>query len=437
MFRERAKSAILFVLVITSAILTYMVWSYQPEFSQVDTSVESTPDIGGGETVAFKNVMRAYQLIWADGSDVQGTIEEDVVVGVREFLEDTEIQDINVYSNMNRLDPAVKEDGKEEFLIVDYPSEMPAKSLFQVLGFEYDSALPDYSFDRIIVDMASETVTFFMLNESLDKVAVANTDIESEYLLSIVEKYEDSFEDYTGIITNQQTSNNKTAIYGPSDPGEVNVENFLSTQHSVDVVNDILFMDDEISTTRNEDVYVYEGESNIATYSSDTYSYSYTNLDETLSSGRNPHQTIQQSFDFLNSHTALAKEHMLFDYEKESNESIYRFTMNGYVVFSDEMQNIISVKYGNNAVYEYERPQLHIDAHVPGDQTKELTTLENVRYQIALNEELDLQKVSKITIGYNMGFAESQTELNLLEFTPEWYVKYDGEWMHFDEGSLY
>jgi len=138
MFRERAKSAILFVLVITSAILTYMVWSYQPEFSQVDTSVESTPNIGGGETVAFKNVMRAYQLIWADGSDVQGTIEEDVVVGVREFLEDTEIQDINVYSNMNRLDPAVKEDGKEEFLIVDYPSEMPAKSLFQVLGFEYD-----------------------------------------------------------------------------------------------------------------------------------------------------------------------------------------------------------------------------------------------------------------------------------------------------------
>src|SRR5699024_4418783 len=226
---------------------------------------------------------------------------------------------------------------------------------------------------------------------------------------------------------NQQTSNNKTAIYGPSDPGEVNVENFLSTQHSVDVVNDILFMDDEISTTRNEDVYVYEGESNIATYSSDTYSYSYTNLDETLSSGRNPHQTIQQSFDFLNSHTALAKEHMLFDYEEESNESIYRFTMNGYVVFSDEMQNIISVKYGNNAVYDYDVPQLKNHARMPVDQPKEPTTQQHVRYQIALNEELDHQKVSKNAFGYNMFFAESQTELSLLEFAPEWYVKYDGE----------
>lgn len=437
MFRERAKSLILFILVIASAVLTYMVWSYQPEFSQVDTSIESTPNIGRGEPVPFENVMRAYQLIWADGSDVQGTIKEDAVVGVREFLEGTEITDINVYNNMNRLDPSVGEDGSEEFLIVDYPSEMPAKSLFQVLGFEYDDALPDYSFDRIIVDIASDNVTFFMLNEALDKVAVANTDIDSSYLLSIVEKYEDSFEDYTGIITNQRTSNNKTAIYGPSDPGEVDVENFLSTQHSVDVVNDILFMDDEITTTHNEDVYVYEGDSNIATYSSNTYSYSYTNLDETLSSGRSPHQTIQRSFDFLNSHTALTNEQMLFDYEEESNESLYRLTMRGYPVFSDEMQNTISVKYGKNAVFEYERPQIHIDAHVPGDQTKELTPLENVRYQIALNEELDLQKVSKITIGYDMGFAESQTELNLLEFTPEWYVKYDGEWMRFDEGSLY
>lgn len=437
MFRETAKSVILFLLVIISAVLTYMVWSYQPEFSQVDTSIESTPDIGRGEPMPFKDVMRAYQLIWADGNDIQGTIKEDAVVGVREFLEGTEIQDINVYNNMNRLNPALDEDGSEEFLIVDYPAEMPAKSLFQVLGFEYEGALPDYSFDRIIVDIASDKVTFFMLNEALDRVAVATTDIESSYLLSIVEKYEDSFEDYTGIITNQETSNNKMAIYGPSDPGDVKVENFLSTQHSTDVMNEILFMDDEISTTRNEDVYVYEGDSNIATYSSSTYSYSYTNLDETLSSGRNPHQTIQRSFDFLNSHSALSNGYMLFDYAEESNESIYRFTMNGYVVFSDEVQNTISVKYGNNAVFEYDRPQLHIDAHVPGDQTKELTTLENVRYQIALNDELDLQKVSKITIGYDMGFAESQTELNLLEFTPEWYVKYDGEWMRFDEGGLY
>lgn len=436
MFSETVKSIVLFMLIVSSAILTYLVWSYQPEFSQVDTSIESSPNIGQGETVPFTNVMRAYQTVWVDGNDARGTIEEEAVVGVREVLDGTEIQDINVYNNMNRLNLAKREDGLEEFLIVDYPSEMPNKSLFQILGFEYEGTLPDYSFDRIVVDLASENVTFYLLNEALDRVAVANTNIDSSYLLSILEQYEDSFESYTGLITNQSTSNSKTAIYGPSDPGEMDTQNFLSSQYSVDAVNDILFMDEEISTSQDDEMYVYEGESNVATYNSSTYNYSYSNLDESMSSGRNPHQTIQKGFSFLNSHTGLTPEHMLFDYAEDSNESIYRYTLNGHVVFSDEIMSTVSVQYGENAVFEYERPQIHVDAHVPGDSTKELTTLENVRYQIALNENLDLQNVSKITIGYDLGFAESQTELNLLQFTPEWYVKYDGEWMRFDEGGL-
>ena len=75
MYRETAKSIILFLLVISSAVLTYMVWSYQPEFSQVDTSIDSTSNIGQGEPVPFNSVMRAYQLIWVDGDNVRGTIE--------------------------------------------------------------------------------------------------------------------------------------------------------------------------------------------------------------------------------------------------------------------------------------------------------------------------------------------------------------------------
>ncbi|GAA3721538.1 two-component system activity regulator YycH [Salinicoccus jeotgali] len=437
MNRERLKSTILFLLVISSAILTYMVWSYQPEFSQVDTSIESTSNIGQGESLEFGSVMRAYQLIWVDGNSVKGTIKEDAVVGVREFLKDTEIENIDIYNNMNRLTPDVKEDGGEEFLIVDYPSEMPSKSLFQVLGFSYEGALPDYSFDRIIVDIASPKVTFYMLNEALEQVAVAETDIDSSYLLSIVEEYEDSFEDYVGIITNQKTSNNKTAIYGPEAPGAVSIEHFLMTQIGIDTMNDILFMGDEIEVNKNDDVYVYEGTHNLSTYNPNTYNFVYTNLDESLSSNRNSHQTIQRSFDFLNSHGGLENEHMLFDYEADGNESTYRYTLNGYAVFSDEISSVVTTKYGNNALFEYQRPLLNISAEVPNDEMKSLARLEDVRYQIALNEDLDLQKVSKITIGYDMQFSDVQTELNLLHFTPQWYVKYNDEWMRFNEGGLH
>lgn len=434
--KEPIKSVILFALVVSSAILTYMVWSYQPEFSEIETNIDPVSNIGASEPISFNQVMRAYQLVRVEGNDIQGTIQEEAVVGIREYISETEIEDINVYNSLDSLETETNEDEEEEFLIVDYPSDMPAKSLFQVLEFTYEGELPDYNFSRIIVDLAGENVRFSLINEDLDRVAVAPTNLDSEYLKSLLEDHEEHFEQYSGVITNQQTSNNKTAIYGPSEPGDRPVEHFLSSTISANLVNDILFMEDGYTTEQNEQVYVYEGMSNIAQYNSEAYDYTYTDLDESLTGEGNPHQVINRSFSFLNSHSGLNNRHMLFNYNEEENESVYRSTMNGYLVFSEGVSDDISVKYGQNSVYEYNRPLLRVNAEVPEEGEQELVPLENVRYQIALNEELDLQNVSNITIGYNMSFSEDQTELNVIRYTPEWYVKYDGDWFRFDEGGL-
>ena len=436
MNKENIKSIALFLLVISSLVLTVMVWSYEPEFSEVETDVERTANIGPGEPVPFTSVMRAYQLVWVNDMDVQGTIEEEAVVGIREYIDGTEITDINVYNSLSRLSPGTDEDGEEEFLIVDYASDMPTKSLFKVLDFEYEGVYPDYSYNRIIVDLVDEHVTFFLINEDLDRVAVAETDLESDYLKSLLEDHSDLFEEYSAVITNQQTSNNKTAIYGPTSPGEMPVETFLYNVVSVEAVNNMLFMDDDYTMEGGEGIHRYEGEDNIATYNSETYAYSYNNLDESPTGGSNPHQTIQRGFYFLTSHIGIDQRHILFDYVTDENHSIYRSSMNGHFVFSDEVTTTISIKQGEHGVYEYNRPLIRVNAQVPGEESRELPPIENVRYEIALNDNHDLQNVTKITIGYNMTFSTEESEINVVRYTPSWYVKYDGEWMRFDEGSL-
>ena len=212
MNKENIKSIALFLLVVTSAVLTIMVWSYQPEFSEIDTDIERTSNIGPGEPVSFDSIMRAYQLVWVDDSNIQGTIEEEAVIGIREYIDGTEITDINVYNSISRLTPGIDEDSGEEFLIVDYASDMPTKSLFKVLDFNYEGDYPDYSYNRIVVDLVDEHVTFYLINENLDRVAVAETNLESSYLKSLLSAHDHLFEEYSGVITNQQTSNNKTAI---------------------------------------------------------------------------------------------------------------------------------------------------------------------------------------------------------------------------------
>ena len=35
-----------------------------------------------------------------------------------------------------------------------------------------------------------------------------------------------------------------------------------------------------------------------------------------------------------------------------------------------------------------------------------------------------------------MTYADEETDLEFIDYTPQWYVKYDGAWMKFNEGGL-
>lgn len=437
MYREWIKSILLIVIVASSAVLTYLVWSYEPEFSQIDTTIEGTTNIGQGERVSFEQVMSTYQLVWIQGeNNTRGTTDPRALIGVREHLEGSNIKSMNVYNSLNRLDVRGEESNDEEFLLIDYYSDVPSKSLFQMLGLSHDSTLPDFTFDRIVVDMKEGNAVFNLVDESRSRVAVVETDIAADFLKGHVESYSDIFESYTPIITNQQTANNKTAIYGPSSPGTINTERFMITQINTDVMNRILFLDSPEESPSSGDVSIYEDENHISTYNTDTYEYSYTNLNESSSSSGNNHQTIQDIYYFLNSHNGLSQNNVLFDYESGENAATFRSTLNGRVVFSERLSTAITVKYGANSVYEYSRPLIRTNAKVSDEEEVELLDIENVRYQIALHDKFDLQKVSKIVLGYDMTYDDEETDLEFIDYTPQWYVKYDGAWMKFNEGGL-
>lgn len=437
MYREWIKSILLIVIVASSTVLTYLVWSYEPEFSEIDTTIEGTTNIGQGERVSFEQVMSTYQLVWIQGeNNTRGTTDPQALVGIREHLDGSNIISMNVYNSLNRLDVRGESSNDEELLLIDYYSDVPSKSLFQMLGLSHDSTLPDFTFDRIVVDLKEGNVVFNLIDESRSRVAVVETDVSADFLKGQVQSYSDSFEAYTPIITNQQTSNSKTAIYGPSSPGNINIERFMIAQVNADVMNRILFLDSPLESPSSDNVSIYEDENHIATYNTDTYEYSYTNLNEASSSSGNTHQTIQDIYYFLNSHNGLSQNNVLFAYEPNENTAIFRSTLNGRVVFSEALSTAISVKYGTNSVYEYTRPLIRTNAKVSDEEAVELLDIENVRYQIALHDNFDLQKVSKIVLGYNMTYADDETDLEFIDYTPQWYVKYDGAWMKFNEGGL-
>ena len=114
MYKEWLKSILLIVLVASSAVLTYLVWSYEPEFSQIDTSLEGTTNISQGERVTFEKVMSTYQLVWIQGeNNTRGTTDPRALIGIREHLDGSNVTSMNVYNSINRLNVRGEESGEE------------------------------------------------------------------------------------------------------------------------------------------------------------------------------------------------------------------------------------------------------------------------------------------------------------------------------------
>ena len=321
-------------------------------------------------------------------------------------------------------------------MIVDYLSELPARSLFSILGFEIGPEMIEYNFDRVLIDLNKEFVVFNLLNGDRTNYVSYETDIKTSDLRNVLDKNMKTFEDYSAIITNDLTSNRMTAIYGPSVPGRKKVQQFIPSTISVNALNESLFLNEKVTARKEDNFTIYESDTGLATYSSKTYGYSYTNLKETRDNDRSPHRTIEKSFVFLNGHMGLSSRYILFSYDLDKDEVTYRQTLDDYIVFSDEIATEIRIASGKSTIVEYDRPMIQTNAVLPTDESMELADIELVRYNIASNPNLDLTKVSKLIVAYDMHFTKDQTELNTIEYTPAWYVLYDGEWRKFEGGAM-
>lgn len=436
MSKEHLKTIALVILVISSCVLTYKTWSYEPEFRKVDTTLTTAPSTAQGEQVEFKTTMRTFQIIRVKDDKSIGTMDQGTLVGMRQFLEGSKINLSGKPEKINNLKLSPSETTEENFMIVDYLSELPARSLFSILGFEIGPEMIEYNFDRVLIDLNKEFVVFNLVNGDRTNFVSYETDIKTSDLRNVLDKNMKTFEDYSAIITNDLTSNRMTAIYGPSVPGRKKVQQFIPSTISVNALNESLFLNEKVTARKEDDFTIYESDTGLATYSSKTYGYSYTNLKETRDNDRSPHRTIEKSFIFLNGHMGLSSRYILFSYDLDKDEVTYRQTLDDYIVFSDEIATEIRIASGKSTIVEYDRPMIQTNAVLPTDESMELADIELVRYNIASNPNLDLTKVSKLIVAYDMHFTKDQTELNTIEYTPAWYVLYDGEWRKFEGGAM-
>lgn len=122
--RELIKSIVLALLVLSSIVLTVMIWNFSPDLTDADNvhTKDATEAIGTRYDKAFSQVVTPLQLVHIENDDVKGMpANKDVNALMTVFqkhriieVEDIQNDDVVLLRNLSN-----------HFVVLDYPSDIP------------------------------------------------------------------------------------------------------------------------------------------------------------------------------------------------------------------------------------------------------------------------------------------------------------------------
>lgn len=436
--REVIKSVILIILVLISVFMTYRVWTFTPELTDLETDVNAdTPSIGPKISKPIDSVIMPFRMINRNGTDVKGTSNMKDIKKVTDQMLSKEVKKVDVLSSESVVQ---LEDLSERYTILDFPDSVPSEMyLNQVLGMNM-SYYPSVNFDRVLVDTKSTNeANVYLLSENKQKAVKLQTTMKSHKFDQMNKEVAKDLKPYTGIITNETTTNEINQIYAPENAYSMNVYRYVSNKISVSDLNDVILGDSVIARSNEDQVSTYNNNTGISTVNEEKQTYRYTNLSEDENQQKDISKSITNSFKFINEHAGYTDEFRLFNTDQKTGKIDYQMFLNNYPVFNDDKLSSIEAVWGRNAINEYNRGLITTGVAVPSKkEADELPSSEEVRYGLASNGEIDFNKVTNMAIGYDLSLPNDELDnlQDTIEFTPKWYIKYDDEWKRYENGGL-
>ncbi|MCD8871644.1 YycH family regulatory protein [Staphylococcus gallinarum] len=441
--KEFIKSIILLILVLMSAVLTYMTWNFSPDLTNVDKQEDSSEDrphtIGKPMKDGMEQVVTPYQVIHSQGEKTKGmeATRQNIKDIIKPLKNQRVTQSEQMHSNHNLIIPDLSDD----FLVLDFTYDMPlATYLGQVLNVK--AKVPNnFKFNRLLIDKSRDgKVKLYAISKDRHNVVRMATTAKQSKFTKQLKAMQSSLQPYTEIITNKDTIDKATHIFAPSSPKKMKSYHTIYNHISVDTMNAILFNDSVVVRSSKSGTTTYNNNTGVANYNDETEKYRYTNLSEDENRSTNMKDSIPSTFDYLNNHGGFTDDFRLFSTDNKKGDLTYQMFLNGRPTFNDDDLNNIKIAWGDKGVFSYARALLKTNVTIDsGESEKRLPGAETVRSELANNPSIDFEKVTDMTIGYKMENQPDKSNIEIQrnsEFKPQWYIEYEGKWRPYTDGRL-
>jgi regulatory protein YycH of two-component signal transduction system YycFG len=428
---ENIKSIILGILIVTSLLLTWNLWTYQPSYEELPNA-KVVKDVSLGPEKKLSDVVRPDQVVFHLNNQYFGTTYDLEVEKVMSEMRGWTLGNFtNISSEVGNIPSLIN---RNEMVEIFYPGRISLNSFKNIIPIK-DKDVPNFSFDQIIINLdvqhRDNGVLYFV---SQEERRIYETPVPASFIVEFKQKYSGYvLQQYTKYVPYRLAS--EKPIYLPEGETVLDSYSYLFKEIDSEDLKNALFTDpsvvekDYISTGKE----FTDGQS-LMREDIDSSMIYYVNSAVTNELEDDSEDLLQRSINFVNDHGGFTDNYRYSGIDREQKSVLFRlYDTNGHPIFgqNDPMSEIRLV-WGETDISRYVRNNFHLGLLTQTNKVKLISGPEMVNALIMKGYDID--RIENIVIGYQMSKQDAQSLLIYLE--PRWYILYDGIWESFTSADM-
>lgn len=422
---EHIKSFILIVLITSSLVLTFEIWSDQPNY-ETATDQEDLIDaeLDGGVSLPRSEVIKPMEIILHDGrlDEPIGLKTPSVTMNFNEALMNLSLYN---FSKITMSDLWYQEEPNRYEVV--FQTALPSGLIYDIFNVDTDTFVPTGSFNRVIFIENHDLYQILFVNDGDEEVIVANAQNFNQNLNLFAQIFDAEDQPYRYLTFEGSRG---ALIYVPKGINK-QTKSFAYTELNSDDFINLLFSKPSIVKS----AYTYGGDTNYIDGTRemivDGRGIEFTdptneslNEDEIIPGA----QLFDEVHNFINTHSGFTFTQPFsfslsgINQTSMSNEVTYTLMYDRAPVFYDRDLTEIIVKWHNGSVYQYYHPLIMIlDQRGVGQDTANIPSAETV-IEILKGPNYQGTAIYDVVLGYRLT-EQSDSQGQVYELAPTWYVK--------------
>ena len=420
---ENIKSVILAFLVILSGLLTWNIWTYQPDYEIVNNQ-KTVEEVNIATQKELKKIVKPHQVIYHVNGKQYGSVGNGYIDDIIGVISKWKYFDLKKYpGRISEFNENIVQGDNTEII---FPDEVPIELYKRVLNID-EKDMPKFDFDRIIINSETqqkqEGIVYFYSQKN-QEAYVSN--VSPSYINDFTKKFYDSAGRLTPYFLH--TVSDIKRIYLPTEKVKMVLYTYYQNPLDSDQFKDALFTNPSF-VQRNvvDGIEEYTDDASKMIVDTETNMINYVNPVRSGDSIIGTNNVLQKSIEFVNGHGGWTETYR-YVYKDDFNQNVlFRlYSKEGYPVFNQIGMSEIYQQWRQSEISRYVRPGFHLELPLnPEVVTQTLPSGYEALEYLQSKKDFKPELMQNLMPGYYM---TQGPEDSLILLEPGWFYLYDQEW---------